>query len=378
MKLFHLADLHLGRRLHECSLLEDQAYILERILDYAKEERPDALLLAGDIYDKTVPSGEAVSLLDSFLVSLRALGCAVLLVAGNHDSEERLAFGNTLFSEAGVYIAPVYDGTVREVVLRDAHGEVAFYLLPYLKAAHVRRFRGDAEIESASDALRAALSGLPRDPARRNILITHATVLGGARGGSEEVLIGGSEEVDAAIFRPFDYTALGHLHRAQSIGDLPIRYSGTPLKYSFSEAHHEKSITMVTLGEKGELMIDTLPLVPRRDLRELRGSYLDIMERGVREGAGREDYLRILLTDEEDIPDGAARLRTVYPNLLRLEYDNRRTRAEADLSFPDEAHALDPLAAFTELYEKQNGTPPDDAALAYLAGIFDRAKEELS
>ena len=241
MKFFHLSDLHLGRRMYEFSLIDDQKFILEELLCLAAEEHPDAVVIAGDIYDRAVPSAEAVELFDSFLTELAGRRIPVLAIAGNHDSPERIAFGAGLMAPSGVHLSPVYNGRVEPVTLSDAYGEVRFYLLPFIKPANVRRFYPDAVIESYTDALRCAVEHMDIAPSTRNVLVTHQFVTGGVRSESEDITVGGTDNVDAAVFDGFDYVALGHLHGAQSIGRETLRYSGTPLKYSFSEKDQEKS-----------------------------------------------------------------------------------------------------------------------------------------
>lgn len=272
MKLIHLSDLHLGKRLNDFSLLDDQKHILEQILGIVESQRPDVLIMAGDIYDKAAPSAEAVALFDDFLSRLSAYVPDIFVISGNHDSPERIAFGSRLLGKSGVHLSPVYDGTLRPITLCDEHGEVDFFMLPFIKPANVRRFFPDEVIESYTDAVRIALSDAV-DKGGRRVLITHQFVTGASRCDSEEVSVGGSDNVDAAVFDSFDYVALGHLHGAQSVQRSTLRYCGTPLKYSFSEAGHEKSLTVVELGAKGDIDISAIPLTPLHDLREIRGSY---------------------------------------------------------------------------------------------------------
>ena len=359
MKLIHLSDLHLGKRLNDFSLLDDQKHILEQILGIVESQRPDVLIMAGDIYDKAAPSAEAVALFDDFLSRLSAYVPDIFVISGNHDSPERIAFGSRLLDKSGVHLSPVYDGTLRPITLCDEHGEVDFFMLPFIKPANVRRFFPDEVIESYTDAVRIALSDAV-DKGGRRVLITHQFVTGASRCDSEEVSVGGSDNVDAAVFDSFDYVALGHLHGAQSVQRSTLRYCGTPLKYSFSEAGHEKSLTVVELGAKGDIDISAIPLTPLHDLREIRGSYDTLTLRSTYEHTAADDYLRITLTDEDDIPDAAAKLRVIYPNLMRLDYDNRRTRASGTLSVSERPNEKTPLELFSELYEKQNGAPMDD------------------
>lgn len=377
MKFIHLSDLHLGKRVNECSMLEDQRYILGEILRIVDREAPDAVLIAGDVYDKSVPSAEAVALLDDFLVRLAGRDLQVLLISGNHDSPERLAFGGRLMAERGVHIAPVYDGRVAPVTLTDEYGPVRVYLLPFVKPSHVRRCFPDREVDTYTDALAAAIGAMGVDPALRNVLVTHQFVTGAARCDSEEVSVGGTDNVDVSVFAPFDYVALGHLHGPQTVGRETVRYCGTPLKYSFSEAGQHKSATVVELGEKGTTAVRTVPLVPLRDLVELRGTYEEVTFRGFYEGTGwQRDYVHITLTDEEDVPNAVGKLRVIYPNLMKLDYDNRRTRAGISLEGAEEVERRSPLELLEEFYEKQNGRPMGEEQRAFARGWMERIWEE--
>ena len=375
MKLIHLSDLHLGKRVNDFPMLEDQAYILDRVLEIAGEEQPDAMLIAGDVYDKTVPSAEAVALLDDFLVKLADRSLPVLLISGNHDSPERLAFANRLMEGRGVYIAPVYHGEVSPVTLEDDRGPVDFWLLPFLKPAHIRRFFPEEGVESFTDAMACAIRHMPLDPARRNVLVTHQFVTGAARCESEEVSVGGADNVDASVFAPFDYVALGHLHGPQNVGGERIRYCGTPLKYSFSEAGHQKSVTIVELGEKGSLEVRTVPLLPQRDMVELRGSFAQLKSPEFYGQVDRDAYVRVILTDENDIYDAMGQLRPVYPNLMALDYDNLRTRSGAVVL--EEADVKrDPLELFADFYQQQNHQPMSEEQRRYLAELLEMIQEE--
>ena len=356
MKFIHLSDLHLGRRVNEFSMLEDQRDILNKLLDIVREEAPDGVLLAGDIYDKPVPSAEAVSLLDDFLVRLTGLGTRVYAISGNHDSPERMSFGGRLMERSGVHLAPVYGGQVSPIVLTDEYGPVYLYLLPFLKPVQVRRCFPEKAVETTQDALQTAIGAMAVDSGARNVLVAHQLVVGAERCESEEPSVGGTDGVDASVFAPFDYVALGHLHGPQKVGRETIRYCGTPLKYSFSEAHHHKSVTVVELKEKGQVSVRTVPLTPLREMREVRGSYEELTFRGFYQGSGlQESYLRITLTDEEDIPDAAARLRVIYPYLMRLDYDNSRTRTAGDLIGAEQVERKSPLELLEEFYAAQNG-----------------------
>ena len=312
MKFLHLSDLHLGKRVNEVSMLDDQDYILHQILEITDAEHPDAVVIAGDVYDKSVPSGEAITLFDWFLVALAKRSIPVLLISGNHDSPERLAFGNRLLDASGIHISPVYDGQIHPVILQDEHGPVHFWLLPFIKPAHVKRFFPDETIESYTDACRAAITQMNVDFSARNVLVTHQFVTGASTCESEELSVGGADNVDASVFDGFDYVALGHLHGPQNIGSNRIRYCGTLLKYSFSEASHKKSVTVVSLGEKGDLHLQLCPLYPKHDLREIRGSFAELTNRDFYVGTATDDYLHIILTDEEDVPEAVGKLRRIY------------------------------------------------------------------
>lgn len=376
MKFLHLADLHLGKRVNGFSMLEDQAHILRQILAILDDEQPDGVLIAGDVYDKSVPSVEAVGLLDGFLTELRARGVPALLISGNHDSPERLAFGGRVMDSCGIHISPVYDGALAPVTLQDAFGPVHIWLLPFVKPAHVRRWFPDADIESYTDAMAEAVAHMDIDTAARNVLVTHQFVTGGTRSGSEELSVGGTDNVDSGVFAPFDYVALGHLHGAQHIGRETIRYAGSPLKYSFSEARQHKSVTVVTLGEKGDVQVRTVALTPLRELREIRGSYDELTARSFYEHTTyRSDYLHLILTDEQDVFDAMSRLRTIYPYLMTLDYDNARTRAAGGMSVPAEMERRTPLELFEALYKRQNHRPMSEVQRAYIAQLMEQIME---
>lgn len=376
MKFLHLADLHLGKRVNGFSMLEDQAHILRQILAILDNEQPDGVLIAGDVYDKSVPSVEAVELLDGFLTELRARGVPVLLISGNHDSPERLAFGGRVMDSCGIHISPVYGGALAPVTLQDEFGPVHVWLLPFVKPTHVRRWFPDADIESYTDAVAEAVAHMDIDTAARNVLVTHQFVTGGTRSGSEELSVGGTDNVDSGVFAPFDYVALGHLHGAQHIGRETIRYAGSPLKYSFSEARQHKSVTVVTLGEKGDVQVRTAALTPLRELREIRGSYDELTARSFYEHTTyRSDYLHLILTDEQDVFDAMSRLRTIYPYLMTLDYDNARTRAAGGMSVPAETERRTPLELFEALYQRQNHQPMSEVQREYIAQLMEQIME---
>ena len=373
MKLIHLSDLHLGKRLGEVSLCDDQSHILNQILTVTELERPDAVLIAGDVYDKSVPPAEAVTLFDGFLSRLAALKTPVLIISGNHDSPERLAFGGRLMAGAGIHVSPVYDGAVTPVTLEDEFGPVDLWLLPFVKPIHVRRCFPETEIESYTDAVRTAIGHMEIDRGRRNVLVTHQFVTGAERCESEEISVGGSDNVDASVFDGFAYVALGHIHGPQNIGSNRVRYCGTPLKYSFSEAHHQKSITVAELSGEGEVRLRTVPLHPKRDLRQLRGSFSQLMEKAPEETD--EDYLHILLTDEEDVPEALGRLRVKYGHILKLSYDNTRTRTDRVIEGATDVRKKSPMELFDELYELQNNRPMDTRQRSFVRELMEKIWE---
>ena len=376
MRLIHLSDLHLGKRVNEFSMLEDQQYILEEILRIIDSEKPDGVLIAGDVYDKTVPSAEAVTLLDEFLVQLSKRDTQTFLISGNHDSAERLAFGGRLMEQSGIHIARVYNGVLAPLTLRDEYGPVDLYLLPFLRPVQVRRFFPESEIATYTEAMAAVLGAADIDKAHRNVLVTHQFVTGAQTCDSEELSVGGTDNVDVSVFDDFDYVALGHIHGPQKIGRETVRYCGTPLKYSFSEVGHKKSVTVVELAEKGSVAIRTVPLVPKRDMSELRGAYNELMLRENYEGKPfRNDYLRITLTDEEDIPNAVNNLRTVYPYIMRLDYDNRRTRTESHVDGAEQVERKRPLTLFEEFYESQNGQPMSEEQRSFAKQLMERIWE---
>lgn len=377
MKFLHISDLHLGKRVNEFSMLEDQKHILRQISGIIDSEKPDAVLIAGDIYDKSVPPVEAVELFDSFIVELSGKDLQTFIISGNHDSPERLAFGSRLIDDSGIHISPVYSGKLSPFTMEDGFGKLNVYMLPFIKPAHVRRYFPEEEINSYTDAVRVALSGIDFKGEERSVLVTHQFVTGALRSESEEISVGGSDNVDSSVFEKFDYTALGHIHGPQNIGSEKIRYSGTPLKYSFSEACHEKSVTIAELCEKGSLSVRTVPLTPLHDMKEIKGSYEEVTNKSFYEGTSLcEDYLHITLTDEEDIPDVSGKLRTIYHNLMRIDYDNSRTRRHADITGAERVEERSPIELFEEFYQLQNGLPLSDKQKALMTDLIENIWEE--
>ncbi len=412
MKFLHISDLHIGKRVNEFSMIEDQKYILRQIKKIALEKQVDAVMIAGDIYDKPVPSAEAVQLFDQFLTELADCGKKVFAVSGNHDSAERIAFGAQLMSSREVYVSPVYNGTVKCVTCQDAYGELCIWLLPFIRPAAVRHaWRNMAEeagmenvirnmqtdsetmmedvggtkqdltqeddvetVETYQDALQYVVTHMPVDTSKRNILVAHQFVTGASRCESEEISVGGLDQIEAGVFDVFDYVALGHIHSPQYIGRETLRYCGTPLKYSFSEAEQQKSVVVMEIKEKGDVLIEKVPLKPLRDLRKIRGIYMELMSKDFYEGTDTGDYLQITLTDEEDVPDGMAKLRTVYPNLMQLVYDNSRTRQSRQVEVTERVEQKSEMELFEEFYEIQNNQPMSEDQQNFIKNLLEELK----
>ena len=377
MKLFHLSDLHIGKRVNEFSMIEDQKYILTQILYAADQEKPDGILISGDVYDRTIPTAEAVQVFDAFLTRLSEQKIPAFIISGNHDSAERLAFGSSLMGKSGIYFSKVYDGTVEKIPMQDAYGTVWIYLLPFLRPSTIRHALPERaeEVQSAADAVRIALEQTKIDEKERNVLLAHQFVTGAKRCDAEELQVGDVDQIPAELFASFEYVALGHIHSPQKVGRETVRYCGAPLKYSFSEAGQEKSITVVELKEKGSVDLRTIPLKPLHDLRKIRGTYLEVTAKSFYENRDCEDYLQVTLTDEEDVPDGMAKLRTIYPNLMRLEYDNKRTRSNTEVRAAERVEEKSELELFQEFYELQNNQSMTEVQERFVEELLRGMKE---
>lgn len=360
MRFIHLSDLHIGKRVNGFPMLEDQRYILEQILERTKESAADAVIIAGDIYDKPVPSAEAVDLFDDFLVGLTKLGVMVFLISGNHDSAERISYAGRLLRESQVYISPRFDGTIHPILVSDDYGIVNVYLIPYIHPSLVRNAWPEEKIGSYDDEMRVLLEKSGADPNARNLAVVHQFVTAGGQSpeetDSEEKHVGGLDNVDASAFDAFDYVALGHLHGPQRIGRDTIRYAGSPLKYSFSEEKQNKSITLAELKEKGKVTYDLLPLEAKRDLRTVRGTFEEVTSPEFTARRKGDDYYRVILTDENDVPNALSRLRRrFYENLMILEYDNARTSSDVRIEAEEGEEEKEPIEVLGDLYQMQNG-----------------------
>lgn len=367
MKLLHIADLHIGKTLNGFSLLEDQRYALAECLAIAKDNHVDALLLAGDLYDKTTPSAEAVALLDWFFDQVLDTGIPCFAIPGNHDSAERVAYAQGPLARERIFVAPRFDGTLEPITLEDRHGQVAFWLLPFLKPANVRPFYPDATIGTDyTAAISAVLEANPPDTSLRNVLLCHQFAVSGGEEplrSDSELQAGGLDAVDASIFDAYDYVALGHIHRPQSVGRKTMRYAGSLLKYSASEADFPKSAVLIDLGPKSDPPgIELVPIEPLHDMRRIKGPLEELLADEVSYAADAQDYLHVTLTDVTPRIDALARLRSVYPNVMSLEYERKSTdrarKANARCTpDPAAAHMPDTLKLFEEFFEQQAGIP---------------------
>ena len=373
MKFIHLSDLHLGKRVNEFSMLEDQEYILTKIINIIDDQKPDGIIIAGDVYDKSVPSAEAVELFDDFLVKLSTRNLKVFVISGNHDSAERIAFGGRLMDKSGIYMSPVYDGKIEPITVADNFGDVNIYMLPFVKPANVRRFYPESEISSYTDAIKTIIDDMSIDESKRNVLITHQFVTGASRTESEDISVGGTDNVDASVFEKFDYVALGHIHRSQKCTSDYIRYSGTPLKYSFSEANDKKEVVILDIKGKGTIELSFVPLVPKRDMVEIKGKYDELTLKSFYENTSYiEDYMHITLTDEDDIPDVLTKLRVIYKNIMKLDYDNQRTRHSVEINGADNVERKSPFEHFGEFYEMQNGQALSEEQSEFMTEIIEQ------
>lgn len=376
MKFIHLSDLHIGKRLNEYSLLEDQEYILNQIIEIIKNKQVEAVVLAGDIYDKNIPSAEAVSLFNWFLSTLAKENLKIFIISGNHDSAQRLSFGEKIMDNSGIYIAPVFSRDIKTITLSDEFGDVNFYLLPFIKPVNVKMFYSDENIVTYEEAVKTVVDNIEVDENKRNVIVTHQFITGALRCDSEEISVGGTDNIDYKVFDKFDYVALGHIHSAQFIGRETVRYCGTPLKYSFSETGHIKSATIVELGQKGDVLIETLQLNPKRDLTEIRGNFDDLTSKNFYDQQNRNDYFRIILTDEEEIIDVASKLRLVYPNLMKIEYDNQRTRSNSKIDVDEKVEEKQPIELFSDFFEMQNNSKMNQEQIEYMTKLFENQLEE--
>lgn len=376
MKIMHLSDLHIGKKVNEYSMLQDQIYILKEILQIIDDEKVETVIIAGDVYDRSLPPNEALELFDEFLYQLSGRNVNVFVISGNHDSPERISYGGRMMTENKIFLSPVYDGNVKPITLNDDYGEVNFYLLPFVRPADIRRYFPDENIENYTDAVKVAIDNMNVDFNERNILVTHQFVTGAELSESEDIIVGGTDNVSGEVFDGFDYVALGHIHREQTVGKDNIRYCGTPLKYSFSEAKNIKSVTILDFNDKGNIEYSKIPLTPFRDMREIRGTYYELTLKSSYESTNTEDYLHITLTDEEDIPDAIGKLRSIYPNIMKLDYDNLRTRGSGTVDAIENIESKSPFELFSELFKQQNNQDMSEEQEEIMRNLIDKIWEE--
>ena len=376
MKIMHLSDLHIGKKVNEYSMLQDQIYILKEILRIIDNEKVETVIIAGDVYDRSLPPNEALELFDEFLYQLSSRNVNVFVISGNHDSPERISYGGRMMTENKIFLSPVYDGNVKPISLNDDYGEVNFYLLPFIRPADIRRYFPDENIENYTDAVKVAIDNMNVDFSKRNILITHQFVTGAELSESEDIIVGGTDNVSGEVFDGFDYVALGHIHREQTVGKDNIRYCGTPLKYSFSEAKHIKSVTILDFKDKENIEYSKIPLTPLRDMREIRGTYDELTLKSNYENTNVDDYLHITLTDEEDIPDAIGKLRSIYPNIMKLDYDNLRTRGSGTVDAIENIESKSPFELFADLFKQQNNQDMSEEQEEIMRNLIDKIWEE--
>jgi exonuclease SbcD len=379
VRLLHLSDLHVGKRVNEFPMLEDQRFVLEEVVRIVEERAVDAVLIAGDLYDKALPAPAAVALVDWFLDALAQTGAQTFVVPGNHDAPERVAYARRPLDRQGIHIAPPWDGTVTSHVLEDEHGPVTFWLIPFLKPVHVRPYYPDEQIASYTDALRRVVASCDVRPDVRNVALSHqfVTAAGSPTERTDsELSLGGIDDVDVSVYDPFDYVALGHVHRPQRVGRDAVRYSGSPLKYSFSEIPGTKSAPLVELGAPGSApAVELVTLPALHDMRCIRGPLAELTDPATVAAADPADYLRVVLTDEEPPLDAIGKLRTVYPNVMGVEFDNARTRAAGvDGPAPADARDRDPIELFSDFYKQQNGRGLSPSQLVVLREVFEEAQ----
>jgi exonuclease SbcD len=382
VKLFHISDLHIGKKFRETDFLPEQIYILDQIVEAVDNEKPDGILIAGDIYDRSVPPANAVHVFDDFLTKLSKRNVHIFIISGNHDSPERLNFAKELLGKHKVYIGGTFQGELDKIELSDEHGKVNIYLMPFIKPSMVLNYKKDVEISTYEEAAKIVIDDSNINTVERNILVAHQFVTNGGvepeKSESEIVSIGGLDNIDVSVFHPFDYVALGHIHGPQKIGRDTIRYCGTPLKYSFSECNHKKSITCIHMKEKGDIEISLIPLVPRKDLRVIKDTLHNLLTLEKYTSLNNEDYIKAIITDEDDVFDPIGKLRTKYPNVLLLEVENAKSSmSEYAASLPKgEVASRNPMDLFTEFYFNQNNVEINENQINILLNIFEEMGEK--
>lgn len=383
MRILHLADLHLGKILQEQSLIEDQKYMLNEIIDIIEKEKIEVVLISGDIYDRSIPPVEAVNLLDGFLKKLaKDLKVKIFIIAGNHDSKERLNFGSKIFEDDGIYIETKYSGNLRKVDLSDEFGKINIYMLPFIKPVEVKQFFNEDLENNYNTAINKIIEKEQIDTKERNIILVHQFVTAGTnepeRTESEVLTLGGIENVDVSNFNNFDYVAIGHVHRGQRIGRDTARYAGTMLKYSFSEAKDNKSVPIVEIKEKGNINVKLIPLKPLRDMREIKGPLEKLLSKEIYAQCNTDDYIRAIITNEEPVYDAIGKIRRVYPNTLKLEIRNSKTINDEEIQNLniEKLKRKSELELFEDFYKSQNTVELDEKQKSIMQKIIEEAKNE--
>lgn len=372
MKFLHLADLHLGKRLNDVSFLEDQVRLLCQVEEIARNEQADAVLIAGDVYQKASPQSEAMAAFDQFITRLKSMGLRVFVISGNHDSAQRISYFSSLLKNAGVYVSEAFDGRLQQVLLQDEHGEIAVSLLPFLKPVQVRQFYPDEKIETYQDAMQTVLRHSPVDPAKRNVLVCHQFITGAEISDSEEKTLGGLDNIDASVFADFDYVALGHIHKPQKCTRETLRYAGSLMKYSFSEVNQKKSVTVVEMGEKGNVIVHTVPLNAPHDMRLVEGFLDEVMALPY-----SEDYVWVTLRDELPPPDARVTVSTVFPNMMKFSILNSKTKTDEDILAKEQMENKTIEELFSDFYRLQNNDqPPTSQHMRILRTLLKKLEAE--
>ena len=375
MRFLHISDLHLGKRVYEYSMLEEQKNALWQVLSIVDEKNIEGLFIAGDIYDKSIPTIEAIELFDSFLVELSNRNIDVYIISGNHDSPERVGFGADFFKSKRIYISKAYDGNIQYVDKEDLYGKIRIHLIPFLKPTNVRRFHQETEIADYNSAIRTVVEDIKLCEDGRNVVLVHQFITGAVRSQSEESFLGGMDNIEYDLFDEFDYVALGHIHKSQAMGRQQVRYSGALVKYALDEINQVKSMTLVEIKGKGEVEIETIPIKPIHDMRRIEGTYMELTDRNNYVNTKVDDYLHVVLKDEEDVPDALRKLRVIYPNILKLEYDNTRTRLKNSVIEGKGVRRKEPMEYIEELFRKQNNEDMTSEQATVLKNIMEDSDE---
>lgn len=372
MKFLHLADLHLGKRLNDVSFLEDQVRLLCQVEEIARNEQADAVLIAGDVYQKASPQSEAMAAFDQFITRLKSMGLRVFVISGNHDSAQRISYFSSLLKQTGVYVSEAFDGRLQQVALQDGYGEIVVSLLPFLKPVQVRQFYPDEKIETYQDAMQTVLRHSPVDPAKRNVLVCHQFITGAEISDSEEKTLGGLDNIDASVFADFDYVALGHIHKPQKCTRETLRYAGSLMKYSFSEVNQKKSVTVVEMGEKGNVSVHTVPLNAPHDMRLVEGFLDEVMALPY-----SEDYVWVTLRDELPPPDARVTVSTVFPNMMKFSILNSKTKTDEDILAKEQMENKTIEELFSDFYRLQNNDqPPTSQHMRILRTLLKKLEAE--